>query len=114
MTERKYSVGTIGLRIDGFLQTTLENAGIEVDYEIQDASPGADDFETPDVSVKFACRKGLAKRCVANELRTGHYDELVISRPLLGSRCRSKLERAYPELRIELIDPAPVLLPQAA
>ena len=54
MTERKYSVGTIGLRIDGFLQTTLENAGLEFDYEIQDAAPGEDDFETPDVSVKFS------------------------------------------------------------
>jgi spoIIIJ-associated protein len=47
-------VATIGLRIDGFLQTTLENAGIELDYEIQDAAPGEDDFETPDVHVKFS------------------------------------------------------------
>jgi spoIIIJ-associated protein len=54
LTERKYSVATIGLRIDGFLQTTLENAGIELDYEIQDASPREDDFETPDVSVRFS------------------------------------------------------------
>ena len=53
MTERKYSVANIGLRIDGFLQTTLENAGIELDYEIQDAAPGEGDFETPDVQVKF-------------------------------------------------------------
>jgi hypothetical protein len=68
----------------------------------------------PDVSVKFACRKGLAKRCVANELRDGHYDELVISRPLLGQRCLAKIERQYPELRVELVEPAPVLIPQAA
>ena len=54
MTERKYSVATIGLRVDGFLQATLENAGIELDYEIMDAAPGADDFETPDVHVKFS------------------------------------------------------------
>ena len=54
MTERKYSVSAIGLRIDGFLQTTLENAGLELDYEIQDAAPGEDDFETPDVHVKFS------------------------------------------------------------
>ena len=53
MTERKYSVATIGLRIDGFLQTTLENAGLELDYDIMDASPSEDDFETPDVTVKF-------------------------------------------------------------
>jgi spoIIIJ-associated protein len=54
LTERKYSVATIGLRIDGFLQTTLENAGLELDYEIQDASPAEGDFETPDVHVKFS------------------------------------------------------------
>jgi len=53
LTERKYSVTSVGLRIDGFLQTTLENAGIELDYEIQDAAPANDDFETPDVMVKF-------------------------------------------------------------
>ena len=54
MTERKYSVTSVGIRIDGFLQTTLENAGVELDYEIQDAAPAEDDFETPDVSVKFS------------------------------------------------------------
>jgi hypothetical protein len=59
-----------------------------------------------DVSVSFACRKGIAKRHVAAELRAGHYDELVVSRSLLGSRCLARLEREYPELRIELVDPA--------
>src|SRR6516165_11530806 len=53
-TERKYSVATVGLRIDGFLNTTLENAGINLKYEIQDAAPAEDDFETPDVHVKFS------------------------------------------------------------
>lgn len=61
-----------------------------------------------DVSVTFACRRGLAKRCVGTELRRGHYDELVISRPLLGQRCLGRLARDYPELRIELVDPAVV------
>ena len=50
MTERKYSVASIGLRIDGFLDTTLQNGGFEVTYEIQDAAPSTDDFETPDVN----------------------------------------------------------------
>ncbi len=54
MTERKYSVSTVGLRIDGFLGTTLENAGIHLKYDIQDAAPAQDDFETPDVHVKFS------------------------------------------------------------
>jgi spoIIIJ-associated protein len=47
-------VATVGLRIDGFLNTTLENAGIHLKYEIQDAAPAEDDFETPDVQVKFS------------------------------------------------------------
>jgi hypothetical protein len=63
-----------------------------------------------DVSVKFACRKGLAKRHVAAELRSGHYDELVISSSLLGQRCLCRLRREHPELRVELVEPAQVLL----
>ena len=54
MTERKYSVTSVGLKIDGFLQQSLENAGLELDYEILDAAPAEDDFETPDVMVKFS------------------------------------------------------------
>jgi hypothetical protein len=67
----------------------------------------------PDVSVKFACRRGLAKRHVAAELRAGHYDELIISRALLGQRCLARLAREHPSLRVELVDPAPVLLAAA-
>jgi spoIIIJ-associated protein len=47
-------VATVGLRIDGFLDTTLSNAGINLKYDIQDAAPAEDDFETPDVHVKFS------------------------------------------------------------
>jgi hypothetical protein len=64
----------------------------------------------PDVSVKFACHRGLAKRHVAAELRAGHYDELIISQSLLGQRCRDRLAREHPSLRVELVGPAPVLL----
>ena len=53
MTERKYSVASIGLRIDGFLDATLQNGGIQADLRNQDAAPSNDDFETPDVMVKF-------------------------------------------------------------
>src|SRR4029077_20915141 len=38
---------------DGFLDATLQNGGIKLTYEIQDAAPSNDDFETPDVMVKF-------------------------------------------------------------
>jgi hypothetical protein len=67
-----------------------------------------------DVSVTFACRKGMAKRHVAAALRTGVYDELVVSERLLGQRCRAKLERLYPELRIETVEPVAVELSLAA
>jgi hypothetical protein len=68
----------------------------------------------PDVSVRFACRRGIAKRAVAAELRSGSFDELVISSTLLGARCRAKLEREYPDLRIELVEPATVEIVTAA
>ena len=56
MTQRKYTVASIGSRIDGFLDSTLENAGFHLEYEIQDLEPSDDDFETPDVVVKFSGR----------------------------------------------------------
>jgi spoIIIJ-associated protein len=56
VTERKYSVASIGLRIDGFLQTTLTNGGFKVEYEIQDQQASGGDFETPDVVVRFSGR----------------------------------------------------------
>ena len=54
MSERKYSVASIGIRIDGFLETTLGNGGFKVSYEIQDQQSSDEDFETPDVVVKFS------------------------------------------------------------
>ena len=54
MSERKYSVGSIGLKIDGFLQSTLDNGGFKVSYDIQDQQSSEEDFETPDVMVKFS------------------------------------------------------------
>ena len=54
MSERKYSLASIGARIDGFLRPTLRNAGFRVNLEIQDVAPAADDFETPDMVVKFS------------------------------------------------------------
>ena len=53
MTERKYSAASMARRVDGFLQPVLQQGGFHLSYEIQDAEPAADDFETPDVVVKF-------------------------------------------------------------
>jgi spoIIIJ-associated protein len=54
VSERKYSVASIGIRIDGFLEATLDNGGFKVNYEIQDQQSSDEDFETPDVVVKFS------------------------------------------------------------
>jgi spoIIIJ-associated protein len=53
VTERKYAQESIGSRIDGFLRPVLKNGGFHVNFEVQDAQPAADDFETPDLMVKF-------------------------------------------------------------
>jgi spoIIIJ-associated protein len=53
VSERKYSVASIGARVDRLLRPTLRNAGFKVDFEMQDVAPAADDFETPDMVVKF-------------------------------------------------------------
>ena len=53
MTERKYSVASIGPRIDAFLRSTLHNGGFKVKYEVLDGGASDGDFETPDVVVKF-------------------------------------------------------------
>ena len=54
MTEPKYSAASTGPKIDAFLRTTLQNGGLELTYEISDAGPAQDDFETPDILVKFS------------------------------------------------------------
>ncbi|MGA2269395.1 MAG: R3H domain-containing nucleic acid-binding protein [Bryobacteraceae bacterium] len=54
MTERKYSVASIGSRLDAFLRPTLRNAGFKVNYEIQDVEAPDDAFETPDMVVRFS------------------------------------------------------------
>jgi spoIIIJ-associated protein len=54
VTERKYSSSSIGSRIDTLLRPVLQSGGFHVSYEIADAAPAADDFETPDVIVKFS------------------------------------------------------------
>ena len=53
MTERKYSASTIASRIEGFLRTVFSSGGFDLEFAIEDARPGEDDVETPDVLVKF-------------------------------------------------------------
>jgi len=44
----------MGPQIDGFLQATLRNGGFKVNYTIHDGDAAEDDFETPDLVVKFS------------------------------------------------------------
>ncbi len=53
MTERKYSASSIASRIEEFLRTLFASSGFELEFTIEDARPGEDDVETPDVLVKF-------------------------------------------------------------
>jgi spoIIIJ-associated protein len=53
VTDRKYSVASIGSKVDGFLRTILDEAGLKVKHEIEDVTSGEGDFETPDVVVRF-------------------------------------------------------------
>jgi len=53
VAERKYSVNTIGPKIDGFLKSVIQSAGFQLRYEIAASESSDDDFETPDVVVKF-------------------------------------------------------------
>ncbi|HUO29877.1 MAG TPA: R3H domain-containing nucleic acid-binding protein [Bryobacteraceae bacterium] len=54
MSDRKYSISSIGSRIDRFLSPVLDHCGFRLDYEVVDGQPAEDDFETPDLVVKFS------------------------------------------------------------
>jgi spoIIIJ-associated protein len=54
VSDRKYSAAAVGGKIDRFLQSVLAKAHFHVEYEIIDAHPRPDDFETPDVMVRFS------------------------------------------------------------
>ena len=54
MNPRKYSVESVGGRIEQFVRPVLEQAGFRMDYEMADGRATDDDFETPDMVVKFS------------------------------------------------------------
>jgi spoIIIJ-associated protein len=54
VNERKYTVASIGSRIDAFLRPTLRNGGFKVTYQIHDVEPAEGDVETPDMALKFS------------------------------------------------------------
>jgi spoIIIJ-associated protein len=56
VSQRKYSAASASEKLDAFLQVVLKGAHLDVKYEIADADPRPDDFETPDVVVRFTGR----------------------------------------------------------
>lgn len=54
MDERKYTVESIGPRIDKFLHSLLKNARFRLSYEVTDAPNQDPEFESPEVVVKFS------------------------------------------------------------
>ncbi len=53
MSEQKYSVESTGSRIEAFLGPILKSGGFHLNFQILDAQPASDEFETPDLVVKF-------------------------------------------------------------
>jgi spoIIIJ-associated protein len=53
VSERKYGVASIGPRILDFLSTILSDSGFHLQFHIDDVEAAADDFETPEIQVKF-------------------------------------------------------------
>jgi spoIIIJ-associated protein len=56
VSERKYAAASIGSRIDSLLRPILTAGGFQVSYTVHDAEVAADDFETPDLVLKFTGR----------------------------------------------------------
>jgi spoIIIJ-associated protein len=54
VAEKKYTVGTIGPKIDDFLKAIAKNGGFHLKWVIEAAEAIHPDIENPDVVVKFA------------------------------------------------------------
>jgi spoIIIJ-associated protein len=54
VNDRKYSVATVGSRVEVFLRPVLDQAGFRLNFEMADGKPAEDDFETPDIIVRFS------------------------------------------------------------
>jgi spoIIIJ-associated protein len=53
VSDSKYDVASIGPRVDQFLSTVLRDAGFRLQFDLRDVVSAEDDFETPQVVVKF-------------------------------------------------------------
>lgn len=53
MSHKKYSVASIGPKIEAFLGQVIERARFQLDFEMEDGVTTDPDFESPDVLVRF-------------------------------------------------------------
>ena len=56
MEETRYTVASVGPKIDGFLKAVLQKARLHVSFEIVEGETPHPDFENPDLVVKFSGR----------------------------------------------------------
>ena len=98
MSDSKYDVASIGERVDQFLHTVLGDAGFRLEFDLRDVVSAEDDFETPEVLVKFSgpdvdlllANKAellLARSYEADgkrEAAAAHYQKVYVEYPLSG------------------------------
>jgi spoIIIJ-associated protein len=53
VSEQKYSVASVGAKVDQFLRPLIQTAGFRLEYQMADGDSAPADFETPDLVVKF-------------------------------------------------------------
>ena len=56
MSDKRYTIESVGPRLDGFLRPLFQRAGFDLDYELAQGDSAHPDFENPEVTVKFSGR----------------------------------------------------------
>lgn len=56
MSDRKYTLASVGPKLDAFLSRIVRQAGFDLQFQFVEGEAPHPDFENPDVSVKFAGR----------------------------------------------------------
>ncbi|MGE5486323.1 MAG: protein jag [bacterium] len=54
MSQRKYTRAEVGPRIESFLKTVLDRAGLRLKFDIREGETRHPDFENPDIVVRFS------------------------------------------------------------
>jgi len=54
VSERRYTIEGIGVRLGGFLRTVLDGAGLRASYDLVEGEAPHPDFENPEITVRFS------------------------------------------------------------